>query len=176
MGERIKKLRKALDLTQQEFCERIGVKRNTIAKYETNRGEPIDAVISLICREFNVSESWLRTGEGEMFVQRSEDDELAAAVERLITGESAEFKRRLINALSTLKDEHWVILEEKLKEIVGTRDAESAAPPLPPAPGDIDAEVAAYRAELEAQRESQEVGSGESTASAGSSDSGKRLA
>ena len=127
IGERIKKLRKALDLTQQEFCERIGVKRNTIAKYETNRGEPIDAVISLICREFNVSESWLRTGAGEMFVQRSEDDELAAAVERLITGESAEFKRRLINALSTLKDEHWVILEEKLKEIVGTQDAESAA-------------------------------------------------
>ena len=69
IGERIKKLRKSLDLTQQEFSERIGIKRNTIAKYETDRGEPIDAVISLICREFNVSETWLRTGAGEMFVE-----------------------------------------------------------------------------------------------------------
>lgn len=69
IGERIKKLRKTLDLTQQDFSERIGIKRNTIAKYETNRGEPIDAVISLICREYNVSEEWLRTGAGEMFNQ-----------------------------------------------------------------------------------------------------------
>lgn len=127
MKERIKKLRKALDLTQQEFADRLGISRGNIATYETRDGSPGSSVISLICREFNVSESWLRTGEGEMFVQRSEDDELAAAVERLITGESAEFKRRLINALSTLKDEHWVILEEKLREIVGTRYAESAA-------------------------------------------------
>ncbi len=78
IGDRIKKLRKALDLTQQAFSERIGVKRNTIAKYETTRGEPIDAVISLICREFNVNEAWLRTGEGEMFVQKE-----STAIERL---------------------------------------------------------------------------------------------
>lgn len=69
MNERIKKLRKALDLTQREFGERIGVKPNTIATYEIGRNEPIDAVVSLICREFNVSESWLRTGEGEMFLE-----------------------------------------------------------------------------------------------------------
>lgn len=69
MNERIKKLRKALDLTQQEFAERIGVKRNTIATYEIGRNTPLDAVITLICREFNASEAWLRTGEGEMFVE-----------------------------------------------------------------------------------------------------------
>lgn len=74
MNERIKKLRKALDMTQQEFADRVGVKRNTIAQYEGGRNEPIDAVISLICREFNVSESWLRTGKGEMFAQESTDD------------------------------------------------------------------------------------------------------
>lgn len=74
IGDRIKMLRKALDLTQQELAGKIGVKRNTIAKYETNRGEPIDAVISLICREFNVSESWLRSGEGEMFAPAPVDN------------------------------------------------------------------------------------------------------
>lgn len=67
MNERIKKLRKYLDLTQKEFGERIGIKGNTIANYELGRNEPIDAVISLICREFNVSEEWLRNGTGEMF-------------------------------------------------------------------------------------------------------------
>lgn len=67
MNERIKKLRKYLDLTQKEFGERIGIKGNTIANYELGRNEPIDAVVSLICREFNVSEEWLRNGTGEMF-------------------------------------------------------------------------------------------------------------
>ncbi len=62
-------MRKELGLTQWEFGERIGVKPNTIATYEIGRNEPISAVISLICREFNVSETWLRTGEGEMFLE-----------------------------------------------------------------------------------------------------------
>ena len=54
-------------MTQQEFAKRIGVKRNTIGQYEIGRNEPIDTVINLICREFNVNEKWLRNGEGEMF-------------------------------------------------------------------------------------------------------------
>ncbi len=72
MNERIKKLRKSLGLTQQEFGDRIGIKRNTLANYEIGRNEPIDAVLNLICREFNVNETWLRTGEGEMFRQDGE--------------------------------------------------------------------------------------------------------
>ena len=67
IGERIKKLRRSLDLTQKEFGERLGVKANTIGTYEIGRNAPIDAVLNLICREFSVSETWLRTGEGEMF-------------------------------------------------------------------------------------------------------------
>ena len=60
MNDRIKKLRRELELTQQEFANKIGIKRNTIATYESGRNDPIDAVISLICREFNVNETWLR--------------------------------------------------------------------------------------------------------------------
>ncbi len=80
IGERIKKLRKSLDMTQQEFAERIGVKRNTIGQYEIGRNEPIDAIINLICREFNVNKEWLQTGIGEMFkpVLNSELDILVA--------------------------------------------------------------------------------------------------
>ena len=77
--ERIRKLRKTLDLTQQKFGERIGIKGNTVAQYELGRNEPVDAVFSLICREFDVREEWLRTGEGEMFKAKPSDilDQLA---------------------------------------------------------------------------------------------------
>ena len=69
MNERLKKLRKKLDITQQEFADRIGIKRNSFANYETGRNKPIDAIIKSICREFNVNEEWLRTGIGEMFIE-----------------------------------------------------------------------------------------------------------
>lgn len=79
MKNRIKEIRKSFDLTQQAFAERIGIKRNTIANYETGRNIPVDSVISLICREFNVREEWLRTGRGEMFQPKPSDalDQLA---------------------------------------------------------------------------------------------------
>lgn len=82
MNDRIRQLRKYFDLTQQEFADRIGVKRNTIATYETGRNEPIDAVVSLICREFGVNEEWLRKGNGEMF--RKPSDEIGYYVEDLL--------------------------------------------------------------------------------------------
>lgn len=81
MHERIRKLRKTLDLTQEKFAERIGIKRNTIATYESGRNEPVDSVVALICREFHVNEEWLRYGTGEMFTKDSED-ELKALTEK----------------------------------------------------------------------------------------------
>lgn len=171
MKERLKKLRKALDLTQQEFADRIGISRGNIATYETRDGSPGNSVINLICREFGANEAWLRTGEGEMFVKQAEKDELAAAVERLVTGESAEFKRRLVSVLSTLKDEHWLLLEQKLKEIVGMREAVPAFVPVPadaPAekPFTIDDKVELYRQQLllEEEREKQASSASESGA------------
>lgn len=127
MHERIKKLRKVLDLTQREFGERIGVKPNTIATYEIGRNEPIDAVISLICREFNVSEHWLRTGEGgdtAMFVERTKDDELSSFMNELMAEESSDFRRRLVTALARLKPEQWDALEAVALSLL--------EPPTPP--------------------------------------------
>ena len=67
MNERIKKLRKALDLTQQEFASRIGSVQNTITGYETGRRVPSNQVITLICKTFNVNETWLRNGRRNVF-------------------------------------------------------------------------------------------------------------
>lgn len=76
MKEQLKKLRKHLDMTQQAFADKIGMKQNTIAQYEMGRTVPSDAIVFSICREFGVSENWLRTGEGEMFEQLTEREKL----------------------------------------------------------------------------------------------------
>ena len=67
MNVRIKQLRKAANLTQQEFADRLKIKRNTVATYEAGKSIPSDAAVALICREFHVNDEWLRTGSGEMF-------------------------------------------------------------------------------------------------------------
>ncbi|MCR4895558.1 MAG: helix-turn-helix domain-containing protein [Lachnospiraceae bacterium] len=67
MNERIKELRKALHLTQQEFADRLGIPRNNIAGYETGKRSPSEAVLALICRVFQVQEDWIKSGNGEMF-------------------------------------------------------------------------------------------------------------
>ena len=84
MKDRIRALRKALDMTQKEFAEKIGLKRNSVASYEIGKNYPMDTVIKSICREFNVNEDWLRTGEGEMFIQLPEEDEVAAYVSDIL--------------------------------------------------------------------------------------------
>lgn len=122
MGERIKELRKALGLTQQEFAEKLRIKRNTIAKYETRRGEPIDAVISLICREFNVNESWLRTGEGEMFIQLPKEYQLLEWAGKALSSDPDSFKIRFVKMLMSLTEAEWELLERKARELVSGDD------------------------------------------------------
>ena len=77
VGSRIKEVRDFYGLTQQEFADRLRIKRGAVANYELERNAPIDAVISLICREFNVREAWLRDGTGEMLEQLTEDEDRA---------------------------------------------------------------------------------------------------
>lgn len=122
MNERLKKLRKELDMTQQEFAEGIGIKRNTMATYESGRNEPIDAVISLICTKYNVNENWLRTGDGEMFVEMSYDDEIAQFVGQVMGEEDDSFKKRLISGLAALDDNGWKVLEDFLDSIQTKKD------------------------------------------------------
>ncbi len=85
MNDRIRKLRKALDLTQKQFGERIGMKSNTIATYEMGRATPSDPAINNICKEFGVNEEWLKTGHGEMFAPKASDALEALAMERNLT-------------------------------------------------------------------------------------------
>lgn len=114
MKDRIKKIRKELEITQQEFANKLGVKRNNIAGYEIGSRSPSDAVISLICREFNVNEEWLRYGNGEMFQSLSKDKQIASFINNALKDEPNSFRKRLISALMVLKESDWI----KLGEIV----------------------------------------------------------
>lgn len=117
MNERIRKLRRHMDMTQQEFADKIGIKRNTIATYEAGRNVPIDAVISLICRTFNVNEKWLRDGEGEMFAQISKENKLMQWAGEVLSEENDSFRHRLISALSVLDDRDLRDLERVLTKM-----------------------------------------------------------
>lgn len=73
MNERIKDIRKKERLSQQKFADKLGIARGNIAAYEVGKNAPSDAVISLICTKFNISEDWLRTGTGEMYNIQTDD-------------------------------------------------------------------------------------------------------
>lgn len=124
MNERIRKLRRHLDMTQQEFADKLGVKRGAIANYELGRNEPIDAVISLICREFNVNEEWLRNGTGEMFVELDKEDLLMEWAGRVLGNRSSSFKKNFVKMLMSLTEDEWELLERKAKELVNYGDEE----------------------------------------------------
>lgn len=98
MNERIKQLRKALDLTQQKFADKLGVKRNTVGQWECGINAITDRVIFSICREFDVSEEWLRTGEGEMFEQLTEQQKIMKYTALLLKDKDSV----IANAIQTL--------------------------------------------------------------------------
>lgn len=123
MGNRIKELRQVLGLTQQEFADRIGVKRGAIANYEIGRNAS-DTAVALICREFGVSEHWLRTGEGEMFVQISRSDEVMDFVGRAMIVEESNFKQRFLLALARLPEERWKDIEDFARQITAENKKE----------------------------------------------------
>lgn len=119
IGERIKAVRKSLGQTQQSFGDTIGLKRNTIANYEINQIQPSDRTISDICRLFNVSEMWLREGDGEMFLQLSENEQLIEVLTKVEMEKDNPFIDMITAALKT----YYKLPEEKkniVKEIVDT--------------------------------------------------------
>lgn len=122
IGERVKELRKQINLTQQAFADRLNLKRNTVGSYEVNVVEPSDRTISDICREFNVNETWLRTGEGEMFNQITRSEKITAFLTDITVEEGDDFKRRFVEMLAELEPEDWKLLErmaEKLQKKEG---------------------------------------------------------
>lgn len=120
MKERLKKLRKNLDLTQQAFADKIGMKQNTIAQYEMGRTTPSDAIVFSICREFGVNERWLRNGEGEMFIKSTPYDKAYNRFGYIMENSSPSKKAALsilLELLYSVPDDQWDMIMEQYNEI-----------------------------------------------------------
>ena len=125
MKERIKELRTALHMTQAEFGAMIGLGNTAIAGYEIGRRDPSDAVILSICREFGVSEAWLRYGDGAMFPPQTRNERLALLINDVMSDQPDSFRQRLFLALADLNTEQWRAAEAFARKLAGL-------PPDPP--------------------------------------------
>ena len=114
MNYRIREIRKDNNLTQTEFGERIGVKGNTITGYENGTRIPSDAIILSICREFNVNEDWLRTGQGEKYLRLSRKETVAAYVGKILGGKVTPLEETLIEFMAETSPQEW----EELARII----------------------------------------------------------
>ena len=117
MNERIRQLRAALKLSQTEFGAKINLSQNYIWMIEKGERTPSDRTIADICREFGVSLAWLETGEGEMYVQRSANEELALMVADLMGDADESFRKRFVTALLALPPESWWRIEQFVRSL-----------------------------------------------------------
>lgn len=121
MKDRIKKIRKHFKLTQQEFADRIGLKRNSVANYEIGRNTPMEPIINSICKEFGVNEVWLRTGEGgdeNMFTTVSKDDRFSLNLGKLSKTQN-EMLINMVNSIAEASPEKLKYIEEFMKDCLG---------------------------------------------------------
>ena len=151
INDRIKQVRKSKGLTMEQFGSRIGLGKSAVNKIEKGINGTTDQTVQSICREFGVSEVWLRTGDGPM-------------LDRLV----AEYhlndrKRAILTAFLKLSPADQDAILRYVDGVVAEISAQPAAPDL-----DIDAEVEAYRQELLAQKKAE----ADASVSAGSANAG----
>lgn len=111
LNERIKKVIEAKGIKKTTFAERLNVSQAFVSQLCSGASQPSDRTISDICRVFGVSETWLRTGEGEMLVPVTRDEQIAAFMGDLLSG-TPDFRCRLIAVLARLSKEEWKMLEK----------------------------------------------------------------
>lgn len=159
INDRIKQVRKSKGLTMEQFGSRIGLGKSAVNKIEKGINGTTDQTVQSICREFGVSEVWLRTGDGPML-----DDTSGSILDRLV----AEYhlndrKRAILTAFLKLSPADQDAILRYVDGVVSELNAQPAAPNL-----DVDAEVEAYRQELLAQKKAE----ADASVSAGSANAG----
>ena len=117
LKDRFKELRKELNVTQQEFADKLKISRNFVAQIEMGSKVPSDRTIDDVCREFKVNEEWLRTGNGDMFVPGIKDKQISAMLADVMKSGEDSFRHRLVSALARLDDEGWDNLEKLIDMI-----------------------------------------------------------
>ena len=138
LKDRIKALRKHLNISQDAFGRRIGISGASVSRLESGENEPSPQTIVFICKEYDVSEDWLRNGRGEMFKASSSE------AERLVKQYAfPDIVRKLLFVYEGLNDaQKEAVLEYARRVIASLIDADG-----------IEAKVAAYREELLSEKD-----------------------
>lgn len=118
IAERITKVIKDKAKTKTEFAEKLNISQSFVSRLASGEKEPSDRTIADICREFDVNEDWLRTGQGDPYVQLSRDEELAQFFGDVMKGEDPDFRRRLLSVMSRLTTDEWALLEQMAWKLV----------------------------------------------------------
>lgn len=122
MNTRVKELRLSLNASQESFGKRLGITGAAVSRIESGGRAVTDQMVLAICREFNVSEEWLRNGSGEMFNTMSQDEELAYIVGQALPNASKEMKETFI-AFGKLSQQFtaddWAVIRKFLRTIAG---------------------------------------------------------
>lgn len=111
INERISMLIAELGITKTKFANKLNVSQAFVSKMCSGDSGLSDRTIQDICDEFHVSEDWLRYGEGEMFLKRTREEEIASFMGSVLDGPN-NFKKRLIAVLANLEEDDWELLEE----------------------------------------------------------------
>lgn len=126
MNERIRELRKSLNLTLEKFGNPLGVGKTAISKIENGERGVTDQMIRSICREYSVNEEWLVNGTGDMFSEVDREDRIMHWVASVLKEDSDSFRKRFVAMLASLREEDWIFLEEKARMLVDLRDHSDA--------------------------------------------------
>lgn len=121
INSRIAAVINASGLTKTAFAERLKVSQQHISRLAKD-GTPSDRTIVDICREFGVSEHWLRTGEGEMFVRLSREEEITKFLMTVIRDPDSEFQRQLLATMAKLEPAQWKLMEQMLDDLISQRE------------------------------------------------------
>lgn len=115
MNNRIKQVRQALNLSQEEFGNHLSIGKASVSKIELGTNRPSSQTIELICSKFNVNPEWLKDGaDVPMFLEVADDDEILIA--RIMAGED-EFRKSVFRAFSKMDEESWEMLRQVVDQI-----------------------------------------------------------
>lgn len=146
---RVFELRKYLKMSQEAFGTKLGVRKTAISKIEKGENNLTEAMFKLICSEFNVNEEWLRTGNGEVFVDS--DSSILNQLSKEYSLDTLDVK--IIESFLKLSPEGRNEIKNYLKSIsLGLTNLESNSINETNNLDDIEEEVERYRLELEAEK------------------------
>ena len=156
IGDRILLVIEANNLKKVEFARVLNINQSYVTQLIKGRNQPSDRLIEDICQKYNINEEWLKTGEGEMRRATSplflRDSSLDATDREIIES----YIRMTPTQRQFIKD--WI---RSIADTMSANTTESSAPPSKPTANhqssmtdeEIEADVAAYRAELLAEKE-----------------------